>query len=490
MKTLHLAIFVCALAGTAVAQDGPMPRKVSRDTTPARALPEPPVAKVPANVPPAVALDVSSRLINALIERREYRVRPTRDVILDEPVNGISHIAGIVQARLVPDAERASFDIFFTGTSRSNAVSVHEPIKAQTFTVTNFQVHQPISIDATGVRGYCPLAVAQASTALQNLTTLSGDPDSAVIGIARAQFREDKFEIEWNIARHSECRLVREYGAEMRPQLQKGDQSGRAFLAAVDRLGVPTQRQRWSTTNCYLHVEAGRIFAAPVTSPPAVAAPADVSLRIHQSVLEHVAQVNLPGKSYHVFDVAKLNDRIVKLLNTNPKRKTPPVLDLSGFEFLLNRFGLKPVAITFAEKDPVSVQFAGGEAIVTLHGSGFTQGEKTFPARDIRARYRLEHKDEFALVRQGSVEIITPPNAPKEIELPDPDPDPFALDAPDPTDGLKSALVTNFNLFLPARVKLPQISLPVDELVLVPCHAELKDGWFVLEWALKVEGRP
>ena len=489
MKTLLLTLICCTVAGTTVGQ---MPRKVP-STVPPGVVQTP--CKVPATVPPGVIVDVSGQLINAFVEHREQRFEPIRDVILDAPISGISQISGIVRARLVPDAQCAFLDVVFCGSSRTNSVSLHEPVKANTTTLTNFEVHQPITIDARGVYGYCPRAWVRASTSLQGVTSLSGDPDSIVVGFAQVQFRDDKFEIESTIAKHAEMRLVREFGDEVRPYLKDGDKKLREFLSDVDQLGVSMQRQRWWTTTTHLHGEAGRILTAPVSSPPPIGATADLTLRVHQSVLERIAQVNLAGKSYHIFDVANLNDRIVKYLSANPKYKTPPVFDLGAIEQILKLLKLEPVSITFAEKDPISVQIASDGVTVTLHGTRFKQSGTTYPALDIRAKYRLENKDKYiTLVRQGSVEILTPasanlprdgsPSVNQEIGV-------SGSDAANQLDNnMKFALETNFNLFLPSHAIMPRITLPINDVILLPSRAGLNDGWFVLDWTRSQQPLP
>ena len=75
-------------------------------------------------------------------------------------------------------------------------------------------------------------------------------------------------------------------------------------------------------------------------------------------------------------------------------------------------------------------------------------------------------------MRQGGVEIIARGQGGKLDDVKE--------------KAMKAVLETSFNLFLPARLALPSITIPGERpIVLVPTQAASSPGWLMVSWTRK-----
>lgn len=428
---------------------------------------------MPARFPPASLLDVSLHLINSVVQRPVQKLEPVRDVILDAQVFGTSRTLGRVFARLQPNGDQAVLAIVLQGSSCTDALAYNDPVKVYTQTISNFEVLQPISLDAKGVRLLSPFAIASSQTCLKGITNMCDDPDSIAIGPATLTFKEDRPQIDRITARKTECKTTTSLRQELSPQIDKVGRGLNTALNVLAGLGVPMQPLRWSSTASHLHGEAGLVTSAPMNAPPGVPVSADLTLRVHQSVLVRIAQKNLAGKTYSALDLIKLRESIKSVLDSNPQQPNPDALNPDKVGSLLKMFKLEPVSITFSKTAPVEVDMNADGFTIKLRGSGFQQGGTDYPARTIRGRYRIETlPTEIALVREGSVQVLRE--------------GPYADLDDAKNEKMIKLLETSFNLFLPSRLLLPRITIPGERpLLLVPSQAATSPGWLTLAWQRK-----
>jgi len=442
MKTIPIFLACCALAGSASGQ-----------------------APCPPPVPPAAIVDVSSYLINAIVERPVCRSMPVHDTIIDAEVFGMGQTRGVVQARTMADANRAWIDFVFMGTSLNRTVGVQAPARVNTETLIAFELHQPVTIDGKNLRTWTPLAWVKAQTKLLCITNLKGEDDSPVVGMARLQFFDDKNEAETIAARKAEARLKMEFARDFLPEIEKAARKLNNAWKSLNWLGAPLQPLCWSSTEKYVRLQAGQL-AAGLAAPPEVPASADFALRIHQSALKHIAQKQLAGKTFGPFDLAELHQTILGVFGGSDKAAKAK---MDSMEQLLKQLGVAPLTITFVAYEPVSFQFTDGGMTLALHAKSFKAGKDVYPARDVIARYRIEAQaKEIVLVRDGPVRIETAgpyddlePARKKEVEI---------------------MLQQNFNLFLPQRLRLPTMNLGSQGLLVVPSQADARGGWLLLAW--------
>ena len=147
-------------------------------------------------------------------------------------------------------------------------------------------------------------------------------------------------------------------------------------------------------------------LAAP-SAPPELAGPADVSLRIHESAINNMAETVLTGM--------RLSDDMVQRT----------LLGLLGHlpDQLKNDENREPFTIVFPPENspmqPVTVSFGDGAVTITLRGAAYIIGDQTKPGMNVTAVYKFEKTPEgFRAVRQGDLQIYgygLKPGAPRSF---------------------------------------------------------------------------
>ena len=134
-------------------------------------------------------------------------------------------------------------------------------------------------------------------------------------------------------------------------------------------------------------------LAAP-SAPPLLTRPADLSIRIHESAINNLAETVLTGM--------RLSDDMVRR----------SLLELLGRlpEQLESDENKEPFTIVFppenARVQPITVSFSDGGFSVTLHGAAYIVGNQQRPGMNVTATYKFEKTPEgYRAVRQGDLQI-------------------------------------------------------------------------------------
>ena len=152
----------------------------------------------------------------------------------------------------------------------------------------------------------------------------------------------------------------------------------------------------FSTTEHALHVvglQAGDGELAAPSEPPPVAEGADTSLRIHESMINNLSLDALSGRTIYE---ERVQAAVTNLLGHLPDK-------MKGDEDGL------PWAITFARRQPISVNFADEGFKVTIRGVRYHKGNNSLLAMNIAAAYKIEKSPTgFKAVRQGAIGVFPP----------------------------------------------------------------------------------
>jgi len=151
---------------------------------------------------------------------------------------------------------------------------------------------------------------------------------------------------------------------------------------------------RFSTTERALQViglqAGGGKVAAPGAPPPVEEA--DMTLRLHESMINNLAFDALAGRTVYE---EKVQATAIDMLGHLPEKMKG---DDDG----------RPWAITFAPRQPISVTFADNGFKITLRGVQYYKGTEAYPATNVSAAYKFEKSPEgFKLVRQGPIEVVS-----------------------------------------------------------------------------------
>ncbi len=154
-----------------------------------------------------------------------------------------------------------------------------------------------------------------------------------------------------------------------------------------------------------MRIEALRADAyqlgAPIPPPPA-SAPADVTVRLHQSTINNFGSTVLAGRTL-------TRDELNRMMKTMTGKVPPELQDEEERDW----------SITFAVERPLEVLIDDGALRLTIRGDEYTSGDSAYPAMNVTAQYRLEKNDRGGVlaVRQGELEIFPPDFTPGEDQL-------------------------------------------------------------------------
>jgi hypothetical protein len=215
--------------------------------------------------------------------------------------------------------------------------------------------------------------------------------------IAWKRVAQQKSQAEYIAARHAEERLNRQFDVDADELIAD------ANLGFLDDFRKPLLRRRefprmlhFRTTDDRLYVTAlqanryqlGAPTAAPETSVH------DLSVRLHESVLNNFAGALLAGRTYTQDDVRTL----AKDLNDG---ELPPKFEQQEND--------EPWSITFERARPMTLSLGDNTIRISIRGERFTSGERQFAQMNISATYQIQRDaGQVKLVRQGELEIVPP----------------------------------------------------------------------------------
>ena len=395
IEKLAAAVAAGAAAGTTDAVDpvGPLLAKLEQSGQAPST-----VARVRGAVHrPNLFLDVDESLLGSAVNRVVDEHAPVNDVVLGTRIRGNGHTQGFVLLDFVPAADRAIVDLTLDATNHSDTRGTKGPVTVHTLGTTKVDARKRIMIDDQRV------------TALPVEARASTKTQTAGIGV-NSRFAK-------NLIRKFAGRKV----AEMRPQAEKiserkaqervrrqfDDQTAGAIAKASadyqSKFRRPLMDRGWYPELLHMHTDDARLSVvarkalsdqiAAFTPPPAVDPDAVMAARVHETLVNNVAEITLGGRTitqkFVEDQIRKNNGKLPESLTNDPDQP--------------------PWSITFAKRKPVELDADDSRVKVSVRGSRFTSGDREFPAMDIWATYRIEPANNtIRLVRDGDVQIYPP----------------------------------------------------------------------------------
>jgi hypothetical protein len=346
-------------------------------------------------VRPNVVAALSEAIVGAGIAAPVDDTMPVRDCILGTDLHATAHTVGQTTVELCPNAELAVVDAMFFGATMSATIGYHGPVTAQGDATTTFGARKRMWIDADGLYSHPAVSNAVTQSVLQDIQSNRGRQMVEKMAWRRAD--KQHAETDCIAARHAEQRLNQRIDQQAEETLQKANEAYESkFRQPFREHKVFPQNLQFSTTEHVLRVvglEAGNSRLAAPTAPPPVVEGADMSLCVHESMVNNLAADALAGRTVHE---QKVQSAAVDLLGRLPERMRG---DDDG----------QPWAILFARRQPISVSFADGGYTVTIRGAKYIKGEDAHPGMNVSATYKITKSPQgFKAVRQGEIEVFPP----------------------------------------------------------------------------------
>lgn len=340
---------------------------------------------------PNLMLTASRSLMSIGVEQNVAETMAVREKMLGVDIQGTVFTSARASLGLIPDAERASFQLLLNGQANSNNTGSKGPVKVLSTGVTSIQASKVLWLDDQGLHGAPATAACATASSIDDIQAKC----NAIKKFAAKKAEKTKPQAEQIASRSAEQRVAARVDAQAADVLNKANES------LVDRFRNPLLRRgglprsmRFSTTEEELRAVITQVGDANIAAPsdaPAVSGSPDVALRLHQSFVGNFSEALIGG-------VTLTDVRLVEMLE-EAKREVPEELKISDDK--------DPWSITFAAEQPISVTFKDGTLAIAIHGRKFTRSEQEIrsPMRII-GTYALEKTPTGTqLVRRGDVEV-------------------------------------------------------------------------------------
>jgi hypothetical protein len=395
LDKLAAAVAAGAAAGTTEALDpvGPLLAKLA-DSGQAPGV----VARVRSAVDrPNLYLDIDESLLGSAVNRVVDERAPINDTVLGTRIRGTGHTTGLVLLDFVPALDQAIVDIALDATNHSDTRGSQGPVTVRTHGTTKVDARKRIMIDDERVSALPVEAHASTSTRTAGIGVSKRFGQNLIRKIASRKIAEMRPKAE----------AISELKARERVRQQFDSQTAGAIAQAQSdyqaKFRRPLMDRGWYPEMLHLNTSDSRLSVvarkaltdqiAAFTPPPAVDPDAVMAARVHETLVNNVAEITLGGRT---ITQQFVEEQIKKNNGTLP-------------ESLGNDPDQAPWSITFAKRKPVELDADDSRVKMTVRGTRFTSGDREFPAMDIWAAYRIEPADgKIRLVRDGDVQIYPP----------------------------------------------------------------------------------
>jgi hypothetical protein len=404
---------------------------------------------------------ISPAILGAGIADRVDDTMEVHDCILGTDIQGTAHTIGQTSVELAPNPNLGMFDTLFFGTTTSENVGYHHPVTIYSNSTTQLAARKRIWVDEHGLASHP--GDSNAVTEVQ-ICDIQSDKGRAMIErMAWKRAQKQQGQAEAIASSHAEERLNERIDRQAAEALDKANEAyvDKFYRPFNDRKLFP-QSLKFSTTERAVSVvglQAGGGKLAAPGAPPAVTEEAEMSVRLHESMINNLAFDALAGRTVYE---EKVQATVKETLGKLPEKMKG---DEDG----------KPWAITFAPRQPISVTFADEGFKITIRGVRFCKGAEIHnDPMNISAAYKIEKSGKgFKAVRQGDIQVFPPDFTPGKQQV-----------------GGRQQVIRKLLEKRFAKVFEPEMMGDGFELSgkwkaagkLVPVQVVARDGWLVLGW--------
>jgi hypothetical protein len=410
-------------------------------------------------VHPNLFAQASAEVIGAGIVEPVDDVTPIRDCILGTDIHGTAHTTGSVIAKTSPNNTVGVLDTIFFGSTLSENVGYHGSLTIFSTGTTSLAATKRIWIDDGGLHSLP--ATANAVTCIDIQDIQSRKDKQMIERMAWKRAGKQQEEAECIASRHAEQRLSERIDERAVKPLDRANEAynDKFYRPFTERKLFP-QELRFSSTDraiAIVGVQAGGGKIAAPNSPPPVVAGADMSIQIHESMINNLAFDALAGRTIYE---EKLQAAVVDALGKLPEKMKG---DEDG----------KPWAITFAARQPISITFADDGFKISIRGVKYYKGNEAHPGMNISASYKIAQAPTgFKAVRQGDIEVLPADYEPgKQIDA--------------RRQVIRKLLEKRFEKIFEPEILGEGFELPGKWKAagkLQPIQVVARDGWLVLAW--------
>ncbi len=314
-----------------------------------------------------IRMAISSELLQRFLPESQVVHKPVRDQILGSDTRGASTIKTKLSVELVPDTSAWNFILKLNGDVASNTRSEKGPAVFYNASSAVVDTARHIRIDADNTRIRAENPSVTTSDMLQGFKT---DFDSLpILGdlfrtVARQQFDEQRGLAQRIVRRKIADTADREFDQELHKQLHSAERMYKSkLLSPLNDLNLNPLIVDMQTTERRLIARyrvAGDLQLAAHTPRPIAPSDSHLSIQIHESSVNNAIEQIAFGDE--PCTLLELSDRIASALQQQPWKLTEDIPD--------------DVAIRFAKKRPMTIEFQDGKVLFTLRIDQLQQGDR------------------------------------------------------------------------------------------------------------------
>jgi len=389
-------------------------------------------------------------------------VAPIDDVILKTTVHGTGRTIGQTKASLTPNPTSATFDAVLEAINHSTTVGRNGPVCIYSTGETCLNASKRLWIDEAGLHASPAQATAQVHTTINDIVSIKGRKFVEKIAWRKAGKQLGKAEAI--ASQHAASKLGARVDSQADPMIQKGNEQFEAKgRKPLDERRAFPRTLNFETLAAALEIRGvGALesqLAAP-SAPPKLTRPADISLCIHESMINNITETALTGMR---LSDSMVQRALLELLGRLPEQLKPDE-------------NKEPFMIVFppenARVQPVTVSFVDSGFTVTLRGQEYFVGEQRRPGMNITATYKFVQTPEgYRAVRQGDLQIYgfsQVPGAKRSLRQ----------------QGIYTVLQTKFGKVFGPDIKLQGFKFNSGKLAaagqFVPQEIIAQDGWIAI----------
>jgi hypothetical protein len=410
---------------------------------------------------PNLLVELSAPVVAAGIAQPVDEKGPVRDVILGTNVYGTGHTTGHTEVELVPSEESGVIDTLLRGRIHTDTIGYNGPARIYTEGLTRIAARKRIRVTETGLVALPAASNAATETTIKGVGTVRGRRLGERIACKRTW--EQKPLAEQVAAGRARQRVEERLDRQAAEQVARANEEYQRKLRRplLDR-GLFPQVAVFSTTTDALQLAAmrwGDAQLAAHSAPPEPPEDADLSLRLHESMVNNFAHRALGGMTVAEESVlAALESLWGKVPERFQKQEDEP-----------------PWAIGFAWDRPLWIALDDGGFRVELQGSRYDRGDESYPGMNVTAEYKFVATEQgFKAVRQAGLQIFPPGFV------------------PDGQEKLTPRQVVIRTLLERRFGKVFEEEIPIEEFTLPgawekagpmrPVAVRAEDGWLLIAW--------
>jgi hypothetical protein len=279
-------------------------------------------------------------------------------------------------------------DTILLASTVSPTVGYHHPVQIYSNSTTSIGACKRMWIDAKGLFSFATVSNATTATAICNICPVRGGAMVERIAWRRAEGQMGQ--AQWIAARHAEQRVNAQVDEQAAAALSNANGSfQKKFRQPLLDHKLFPEELRFSTTSDALHVVSLEADAAQLAAPapaPALSTTADMSMRVHESMLNNFAERALAGMTVHE---ESFRAGVIEIFGKLPQRMQQNTEE-------------EPWAVSFAAKQPITVTFTDEGFTVVVRGDRYYRGKDSMRGLVVTAIYKIVRDgQQFKAVRSG-----------------------------------------------------------------------------------------